>query len=778
MQNIDLGNIPCMKWHSLVSVFKPNPVLWNYNYLDGTINRSRSCEEVPLNTDFGQSNYTNLQGSKNLSGPQGKFGGFGSHYEIYTSKSLNDILDYQMHSGNKTHTLHRHKSSSGLLLNDNFSSNASSSESLNDVNYENGHSDEENLPGARKRHGLREVTDNSDDVSGKSVSLVHSCSDFNSYWSENEEGHDVRNSDDSAVNSVLDGVTKLHVNEKENNSLPQEGTDAADIDFDVDADQDKTNPAYIPRGGRYYMHDHRTLEEDVVVVKKRESNRRWQHDKFNYYDQAPRSTEEIIWRYGYDIRKENICPLANKSDPNDGSNVPTTTSTPCETNETYHSSHQPSQVTSTKVRNSVLCGNESQKRSARTQGKTITYSSIKYNGYSRFTKSDCHGRNFSTRKDSVTDEFQTQASSRPIKEDSLSGTNVHRSHPTLTLDMKPAYSTNTHDSYCKHQQGLNHSYYTSNSNLSRRNREDSSKPPVSNYQYVSKKQAINFAPVNTKIRRVYKPQVIKHSSHIREQVKRGERVPKRYSAVRQNVSNIDSSTDKKTPLRLPSPVHTEESCGSVDVKDLVVTKLGTPGNVDEVTQLHKSAADCKDVIATQDQVCTKITGINTFSQQKANPQPVSISVHPVSLTHFQPSIEYSRRIPTEYSSVNPHLQTIYCPDIFQHDPRYQPPSTVMSNYVLPNAHQAQIHRLYGNGIHNMNLPVPVATTLCFDHVPCGVTNDPSQTYVMHLGMTAVEPHWNSEEKPVFNRRFPKKPLEVIDPRDGTRVNKVALSETQ
>lgn len=49
---------------------------------------------------------------------------------------------------------------------------------------------------------------------------------------------------------------------------------------------------------------------------------------------------------------------------------------------------------------------------------------------------------------------------------------------------------------------------------------------------------------------------------------------------------------------------------------------------------------------------------------------------------------------------------------------------------------------------------------------------------MHLGMTAVEPHWNSEEKPVFNRRFPKKPLEVIDPRDGTRVNKVALSETQ
>ncbi|CAH8663298.1 unnamed protein product [Schistosoma haematobium] len=96
-------------------------------FVNGTINRSRSCEEVPLNTDLGQSNYTNLQGysakllvpvnkqfidhlgSKNLSGPQGKFRGFGSHYEIYTSKSLNDILDYQMHSGNKTHTLHRHK---------------------------------------------------------------------------------------------------------------------------------------------------------------------------------------------------------------------------------------------------------------------------------------------------------------------------------------------------------------------------------------------------------------------------------------------------------------------------------------------------------------------------------------------------------------------------------------------------------------------------------------------------------------------------------------------
>ncbi|CAI2734763.1 unnamed protein product [Schistosoma spindalis] len=764
-------------------------------FINGTVNRSRSCEEALSNRDFGQSNHINPQGysakllvpvnkqfidhlgSKNMSGLQEKIRGFGSHYELYTSKSLNDILDYQMHSGNRMHTLHRHKSSSGLLLDDNFPSHASSSDSLNDVNYENGHSDED-LPGARKRRDIREVTDNSDNVSEKSVSLANSCSDSNSYWSENEEDHDIRNSYDSAVNSVLDGVTELHINEKENDSLPQEGTNAADIDCDVDADQDKTNPAYIPRGGRYYMHDHRTLEEDVVVVKKRESSRRWQHDKFNYYDQAPRSTEEIIWRYGYDIRKENICPFANKFDPNNGSNVPTTTSIPVETNETYHSSHQPTRATSTKVRNSVLCGNESQKRSSGAQGKTITYSSIRYNGYSRFTKSDCHGRNFSTRKDSVTDEFQTQVSSRPIKEDSVSGTNVHRSHPTLTPDMKPVYSTNTHDSYYKHQQGSNHSYYTSSSNHSRRNKEDSSKLPVSNHQYVHKKQVINLAPVNTKNKRVYKPQGIKHSSHIREHVKRRERIPKRYSTVRQNVSNIDSSTDKKTSLRLPSPVHTKESCGSSDVKDLTVTKLGTPGNVHEVTQLHKSAADCKDVISTQDQVCTKITGISTFSQQKADSQPISLSVHPVSVTHFQPSIEYSRRIPAEYSSVNPHLQTIYCPDIFQHDPRYQPPNTVMSNYVLPNAHQAQVHRLYGNGIQNVNLPVPVATTLCFDHVPCGVTNDPSQTYVMHLGITAVEPHWNSEEKPAFSRRFPKKPLEVIDPRDGTRVNKVALSETQ
>ncbi|CAH8667532.1 unnamed protein product [Schistosoma rodhaini] len=739
MQNVVPENIPCVKWHSLVSLFSFNPYIWNFNNLDGSINRSRSCEETFPNRGLGQSNHTILQGhsaellvpddkqfvdhlcSKNLSELQGKVRTSGSHHDLYTSKSLNNILDHQMHSGNKMHTVHRHKSPSGLVLDDNFLSHASSSDSLSNENYENGHSDEENLPGARKRHDLRKVTDNSDDVSEKGLSSAHSCSDFNSYWSENEEDHDISNSYDSAVNSVLDGVAGLNVNEKENDSLPQEGTDAVDIDLDVDADQDKTNPAYIPRGGRYYMHDHRTLEKDVVVVKKQESSRRWQHDKFNYYDQAPRSTEEIIWRYGYDIRKENICPSDNRSESNNRSNVPMTTSIPVETNKTYHSSHQPSQVTGTKVRSSVLCGNESQKSSTGTQGKSITYSSIRYSGYGRFSKSDCHERNFSTRKDSVTDEFQTQVSSRLIKEDYVSGPNVRRSHPTQTLDTKPVYPTSTYDSHHKHQQGSNHSYYTSSFNLPRRNRGDSSNHPVSNHQYVHKKQVINVAPVNTKSSRVYKPRVIKHSSHIREQVRRGERVPKRYSAVRQNVSNIDSSTDKKT-LRLPSPVRTKESCGSIDVKDVAVTKLSIPENVHEVTQLHESAADCRDVTATQDQVCTKITGISTFNQQKADSQRVSLGVHPVSVTHFQPSIEYSTRIPAEYSSINPHLQTIYCSDIFQHDPRYQPQSTVMSNCVLPSAQQAQMHGLCGNMIQNVNLPVPVATTLCFDPVPCGVTS--------------------------------------------------------
>ncbi|CAH8583556.1 unnamed protein product [Schistosoma turkestanicum] len=745
------------------------------SFISGTINKARSCEEALPNQELNPTNHSNFEGLKNLK-LQDKAEHSPGHHELITSKSLDNILDYQMSSGNAIHAQSQHRSSFLDNKPNNFESPVSSSDSLNDKNYQIEFSDEENLPGARKRYNRRLITENSDDLSEKSVSLMHSCSDLDSYCSEDEEGDDIENSYDSAVINVLDGVAELHVSAKEDNSLPRDDAVTLDVDVDVDADQDKTNPAYIPRAGRYYMHDHRTLEEDVVVVKKQESSRRWKHDKFNYYEQAPRSTEEIIWRYGYDIRKENLCPFPSKIKPCSGGNIPTKPLISAKNNEAYYSPSQSNKETDTKTRSNLSCGDQRQRSPPETQAK-ITYPSGRYNNYGRFTRSDRRARNLSTRKDLVADELQTLRHSRILKEDSVSGTNVRHSHPTQTVDISPVCPTDTHDSSHKPQQGLNYSNHTSSSNLSRRNRGDLSKPSVTNFERVHRKQTVNVVPVNTKDGRVYKPRAINHSSHTHEQVK-CERAPKRYSTVRQNVSNIDPSVDKKvSSLQLLSPVRTKELCDPVKVKDLKVTKESTSGDAHEVVQLPKPPTDYKGEIANNNQVCTETTSIGSFNQQEVNPQSVNLTMHSVPVTHFQPSIEYNTRIPAEFSSVNAHLQTIYFPNIFQHNPRCQPPSNVMSSFVPPNAHQAPMHRLYGNEIQNVDLSIPVATTLCFDHMPCGATNDPSRTYVMHLGVAAMEPLWNGEEKPVLNRKFSKKPLEVIDPRDGTRVNKVALSET-
>lgn len=39
---------------------------------------------------------------------------------------------------------------------------------------------------------------------------------------------------------------------------------------------------------------------------------RWNHDKFNEFDQAPKSREELIAIYGYDIRNEEGPPRARR----------------------------------------------------------------------------------------------------------------------------------------------------------------------------------------------------------------------------------------------------------------------------------------------------------------------------------------------------------------------------------------------------------------------------------------------------------------------------------
>ncbi|XP_064421450.1 protein CASC3 isoform X2 [Latimeria chalumnae] len=80
----------------------------------------------------------------------------------------------------------------------------------------------------------------------------------------------------------------------------------------LDDDEDRKNPAYIPRKGFFFEHDLRgqTQEEEVRPKGGRQrklwkDEGRWEHDRFREDEQAPKSREELIALYGYDIRSNN-----------------------------------------------------------------------------------------------------------------------------------------------------------------------------------------------------------------------------------------------------------------------------------------------------------------------------------------------------------------------------------------------------------------------------------------------------------------------------------------
>lgn len=93
----------------------------------------------------------------------------------------------------------------------------------------------------------------------------------------------------------------------------------------LDDDEDRRNPQYIPKRGTFYEHDDRTADEindeaaetqperevkDKKVWKDKED--RWDHDRYNDDEQAPKSHAELIAVYGYDIRNEEGPPRARR----------------------------------------------------------------------------------------------------------------------------------------------------------------------------------------------------------------------------------------------------------------------------------------------------------------------------------------------------------------------------------------------------------------------------------------------------------------------------------
>ena len=102
-------------------------------------------------------------------------------------------------------------------------------------------------------------------------------------------------------------------------------------DEKVDDDEDRRNPQYIPKKGMFYEHDDRIESGDEETAKegglesekgdadkprrvpRSETVEKWGHDKFLDRDQVPKSKEELVTAYGYDIRNVENAPRACSS---------------------------------------------------------------------------------------------------------------------------------------------------------------------------------------------------------------------------------------------------------------------------------------------------------------------------------------------------------------------------------------------------------------------------------------------------------------------------------
>merc|ERR1719259_308721 len=104
----------------------------------------------------------------------------------------------------------------------------------------------------------------------------------------------------------------------------------------VDDDEDRRNPQYIPKRGNFYEHDDREDSEGEAGSKdgkegsskdgdegkdgeprkqrvwRSEAVEKWGHDKFMELEQEPKSKDELVSAYGYDIRNEDNAPRARR----------------------------------------------------------------------------------------------------------------------------------------------------------------------------------------------------------------------------------------------------------------------------------------------------------------------------------------------------------------------------------------------------------------------------------------------------------------------------------
>lgn len=164
------------------------------------------------------------------------------------------------------------------------------------------------------------------------------------------EGDEYDDEDDESITDDGDDYDG-ESDEEDGRLMGMEDTgDKLDAEAQKKVDEDRSNPQYIPKRGTFYEHDDRTAEDDLEI--KREPSEqaevnssadavgsgtktsqspeishasktmkkwqpasgveRWAHDRFDPNEQAPKSRNELVSAYGYDIRTEDAPPRARR----------------------------------------------------------------------------------------------------------------------------------------------------------------------------------------------------------------------------------------------------------------------------------------------------------------------------------------------------------------------------------------------------------------------------------------------------------------------------------
>ncbi|XP_059622628.1 protein CASC3 [Phlebotomus argentipes] len=162
-----------------------------------------------------------------------------------------------------------------------------------------------------------------------------------------EISDDEENDDDDAPDDEEDDeeeeeedVSSMESGEEDEENPEMTQSQILEAKRQVDDDEDRSNPQYIPKRGTFYEHDDRTAEnadgetaeaeiegegsEKKVsfstpapaaaksTKKWQSSGDRWSHDRYDESEQAPKSKAELVSAYGYDIRNEESPPRARR----------------------------------------------------------------------------------------------------------------------------------------------------------------------------------------------------------------------------------------------------------------------------------------------------------------------------------------------------------------------------------------------------------------------------------------------------------------------------------